>query len=124
MDLSVLNDIAKEHQTKLVAARVDPEKVFNSFQQGDLVLFKHNIDKPLPSKLLTRYAGPYEVLKHVKNDVECRHLALKNIKVFYVGDLKPFTRSLESAKKLAMVDADQFLGRAYCEYGVLSSVLR
>ena len=28
MDLSVLNDIAKEHQTKLVAARVDPEKVF------------------------------------------------------------------------------------------------
>ena len=78
--------------------------------------------------------GPYEVLKHVKNDVECRHLALKNIKVFYVGDLKPFTRSLESAKELAMVDADQFLGRAYCcspgkflqahEYGVISSVLK
>ena len=72
------------------------------------MIFKHNINKPLQSKLLTRYAGPYEVLKHVKNDVECRHLALKNIKVFYVGALKPFTGSLESAKELTMVDADQF----------------
>ena len=28
IDLSVLNNIAKEYLTKLVAARVDPEKVF------------------------------------------------------------------------------------------------
>jgi hypothetical protein len=58
--------------------------------------------------LLTRYAGPFEVLKQEKNDVECRHLALKNVKIFFVGDLKPFTGDLESGKALAMVDADQF----------------
>ena len=72
------------------------------------MLFKHNIDKPLPSKLLNKYAGHYKVLKHVKNDVKCRYLALKILKFFYVGDLKPFTGSLESAKELAIIDADQF----------------
>ena len=40
-DLRVFNDIAKEYQDKLVAAKVDPKKVFNSYQQGDLMLFKH-----------------------------------------------------------------------------------
>ena len=107
-DLQELNAIAKDYQDKLVAARVDSSKEYNTYQQGDLVLFRHDPNKPLPEKLLTRYSGPYEVLKHLKNDVECRHLALKNIKTFYSGDLKPFIGDLTSAKQLAMVDADQF----------------
>ena len=107
-DLKILNDVAKEFQGKIVAERVDSSIRHNTYQKGDMVFFRHNPDKPLPEKLLTRYAGPYEVLKHVKNEVECRHLALKNVKTFYSGDLKPYTGDPVAAKELAMVDADQF----------------
>ena len=108
-DIALLNKVAADYQSKLVAERIDLEKKFNSFQKGDLVLYKHPSEKPLPSKLQTRYAGPYEVLKQYKNDVECRHLAMGNIKTFYLGDLKPFhSVDREKAKELAYLDADQF----------------
>lgn len=108
-DIKQLTQLAAEYQSKLVAERVDLQKKYNSFQRGDLVLYKHPTDKPLPSKLQTRYAGPYEVLKQYKNDVECRHLAMGNIKTFYLGDLKPFEGpDRQKAKELAYVDADQF----------------
>ena len=81
----------------------------NTFQKGDLVLLRLSRDKPKPHKLHPKYLGPYEVLQHVKNDVEVRHMATNKISTVYVGDLKAFYGSASDAKQLASVDADQYL---------------
>ena len=49
------------------------------------------------------------MLRHVKNKVECRHLALSSIKQLLVERLKLFVGSKDDAFKLAIEDADQFL---------------
>jgi hypothetical protein len=61
------------------------------------------------SKLDSRYKGPYEVLRQVKDEVEERHLALGFIKLLLVERLKIFVGSKDDAFKLAMEDANQFL---------------
>ena len=65
-----------------------PEHLQNCFQKGDLVLFQRSPDAPLPTKLSSPYTGPYEVIQQRKNDVECRHLVKRNIKVLHVTRLK------------------------------------
>jgi hypothetical protein len=105
--LKTIRAIALDFQKALINKRVNPIFSQNLFQPGDLVLHQHPLDKPLPSKLLPRYAGPFEVLMQRKNDVECRHLVQGGIKTFFVGTLKPFFGSRDDAFKLAMVDADQ-----------------
>jgi hypothetical protein len=108
-DLQVIREIASTFQQKLVADRVDPAFKQNVYNPGEFVFFAHPDDKPLPNKLATRYAGPYEVLRQTKNDVECKHLAMGNIRTFYVGDLKPFFGTREEGKELAAIDHDQFM---------------
>ena len=61
------------------------------------------------AKLDSRCKGLYEVLRHVKDEVECRHLALGSIKQLLVERLKLFVGSKDDAFKLAMEDADQLL---------------
>jgi hypothetical protein len=109
--LRTLTQLAQKHQQDLVSKRVDSSIPQNLFQRGDLVLFKLPVDKPKPHKLHPRYLGPYEVLNQVKNDVEVRHMSTSLISTFYVADLKAFFGSREDAKKLASIDADQFVIR-------------
>lgn len=108
-DLETLLEISREYQQKLIAQRVSPTVKQNLYQPGDLVLWRYPDDKPLPSKLEYRYFGPYEVLSHSKNEVECRHLSKGNIKTFYVGELKRYAGTRERAKEIAELDADQYL---------------
>jgi hypothetical protein len=81
----------------------------NIYQPGDLVLF--DIRGPqkdfLPTKLTAPFKGPYEVLKHYKNDVTCRHLNTGIVQLFHVDRLKPYFGTLESAKDLAQADGFQ-----------------
>lgn len=109
-DLQILRDISTEFQAKTIKERTanNPVKQ-NMYQKGDFILFKLPTDRPLPSKLLCRFQGPYVVLDQYKNDVKCRHLARGNIQEFYVGDVKPIHCTEEQAMELARVDADQFL---------------
>lgn len=108
-DLEVLLSISQEYQQKLISQRVDTTVKQNLYQPGDLVFWRYPDDKQLPSKLENRYFGPYEVISHSKNDVQCRHLSKGNIKTFYVGDLKRYVGSRERAKEIAELDADQYL---------------
>ena len=66
---------------------------------------------PRPTKLTSPYTGPYEVIQQLKNDVECRHLVMGNIKVLHVTRLKLFVGTREEAYKAALLDADQFVIR-------------
>jgi hypothetical protein len=109
-NLQTIRDISLKFQQELAAERVQetPVHAQNTYQQGDLVLFHLDTDKPLPSKLSPRYIGPYEVLKQHKNDVQCRHLIMGDIKEFHVGRLKIFHGTYEEAKRVAMLDHDQY----------------
>ena len=83
----------------------------NCYQAGDFVLFRRDPNVPRPTKLASPYTGPFEVIRQTKNDVECRHLAMGNIKVLHVTRLKLFVGSREEAYKAALLDADQFVIR-------------
>ena len=107
--LKTLTSLANQHQQNLVIKRVSKDLPQNTFQRGDLVLFRLSRERPKPHKLHPIYLGPYEVLQHVKNDVEVRHLATHKISEVFVGDLKAFFGSLADGKRLASVDADQFI---------------
>ena len=62
-----------------------------------------------PSKLSSPFLGPYEVIQHVKNDVECRNLVQGNVQFFHVDRLKLFVGDREEALDLARKDHDQYV---------------
>ncbi len=103
-----LKTVSAEYQSKLVADRSSKNEQ-NLYQPGDFILFKLSTDKPKPSKLLPRYIGPYVVIKQVKNDVECRHVVMGNIRKFFVEDIKLFRGTKHEAMEVALVDADQYV---------------
>ncbi len=108
--LRTLWDISRTYQKSLIEKRggnVDPA-LQNQYQPGDLVLFQRSTGAPLPSKLMMRFAGPYEVISQHKNDVQCRHLAVKTVHTFHVERLKIFTGRREEAERVALLDHDQY----------------
>ena len=115
-DLAVAKNMATELQQKLVEKRTKFNEAQNMFQEGDFVLHRIPEDKPLMSKLVGRYSGPYVVLVQRKNDVSCRHCATGQVKEFFVGDLKLFVGTEEDALKMAMLDADQFVVDKFLAY--------
>jgi hypothetical protein len=115
-DLETARKHAAELQSKMIESRVKSNAPQNTFQPGDFVLHHLPADKPVPSKLVGRYAGPYVVLVQRKNDVSCRHCALGHVKEFFVSDLKLFVGSADEARQMAMLDADQFLVDRFLAY--------
>lgn len=111
-NLQLIRKISKEYQNKLIlersASNPSPQHQ-NLFQPGDYVLFVMDTSKPLPSKLHPLYLGPFEVIRQVKNDVECRNLIHGTISVFHVERLKIFHGTTEDAFKMAQIDNDQFV---------------
>lgn len=109
-NLRVLTDISKRHQQKLVQERTNKtsEETQAKFQPGDLVLFQRNPSEMLPSKLSPKFIGPYSVLEQHKNDVKCQHVVMGSVQVFHVSRLKLFLGTFDEAKKVAMIDHDQF----------------
>ena len=89
-----------------------PEETQNQYQPGDLVFFRRDTTKPLPTKLSGGYTGPWEVIKQHRNVVFCRHLAVGVEKPLHVSRLKLHIGSKESAREVAMRDKDQYLVKA------------
>ena len=113
-NFKALREITDKFQQELIAERKTgkaPAESRNEYQPGDLVLYNslHDDKARRSAKLDSRYKGPYEVLRQVKDEVEGRHLALGSIKLLLVERLKIFVGSKDDAFKLAMEDADQFL---------------
>jgi len=81
-DLRHIRAKSLEFQRKLIAERTEdtPEELQNCYQPGDFVLFQRDPNVPRPTKLSSPYTGPFEVIQQRKNDVECRHLVMGNIR--------------------------------------------
>jgi len=117
--LRVLNTTLKkihkksaDYQVRLTERRamtsVPPGK-HNRYQPGDMVLF-YKGPKVHP-KMTHLYTGPYEVKRHVKNDVTCQHMATGETRMFDVESLKIFAGSKEEAYAAARRDQDQHVVR-------------
>ena len=117
-NIKTVRDLSKKFQDNLVLERTlnTPAEKQNMYQPGDLVLFQLNPDNPRPTKLSPRYVGPYEVIHQYRNDVRCKHIVLGHFKEFHVERLKIFHGTLEQAKKIAMLDNDQYVIEKFLSY--------
>ena len=112
-NLRAIREATNKFQLDLVEERSKEnptEALCNQFQPGDLVLYDTLYDqcqRRVP-KLNSRGRGPYEVIRQVKNDVELRHLNSGAVSSKPVDRLALYSGTLESAKRLAEEDADQF----------------
>jgi hypothetical protein len=99
-NLKALREITDKIQQELMAERKSvnaPAASRNEYQQGDLVLYNslHDDKARRSAKLDSKYKGPYEVLRQVKDEVEVRHLALGSIQWLLVERLKIFVLALK-----------------------------
>jgi hypothetical protein len=117
-NLKTLSDISKKHQQSIIDKRTlgTPHELQNIYQPGDLVLFQRNPSQLLPSKLSPKFIGPYEVIDQTKNDVRCRHVIMGNVQVFHVTRVKLFHGTMEEAKRVAMLDHDQYTINRFVAY--------
>jgi hypothetical protein len=109
-DLRALRSAADKNNKAVVDKRLAENNgpPQNLYQPGDFVVLKRPMTRPLPSKLSFRYAGPYEVLSHTKNDVSCRHLASGRVQDFDVSDLNIFAATRDESIELAIADIDHY----------------
>ena len=107
-DLKLLRSKSLQYQQDIARERTSQKLPQNVYQPGDLILFQHPKDKPLPHKLGTPFAGPFEVIEQLKNDIKCKHVVLGTEREFYVGNVKLFQGSRDEAYELALLDADQY----------------
>ena len=97
------------YQEKLAAERVastPPEKQ-NIYHECELVLLQRDPTRTLPNKLAPNFMGPYKVIRHTKNDVECRHLVMKNVCIFDVSRVEMFHGTEQDGYEAAKIDTDQ-----------------
>ncbi len=117
-NLKLLSEISNSFQRRLIEERTSktPIELQNKYQPGDLVLWQRNPDEPLPNKLTPKFTGPYEVINQDKNDVTCKHIILGDIKVFHVTRLKMFFGDIDEARRVAMIDNDQYVVIKFIAY--------
>ena len=116
-NLRVLHDASQVFQQNLILQRTaaNPERP-NQYQAGDFILFQQ-FDKGFKdSKLTPDFSGPFEVIKHESNNVECKHVVGGFIKVFHTSRVKIFHGNKEQAYTAALLDNDQFVIKAIVAY--------
>ena len=112
INLRALTSASKTFQDSIIEERTrdTPIQTHNMYQPGDYVLWDEFPNNKMRSdKLTPKFRGPYEVIKHYKNDVTCRHVTLGHITDLDALRLKRFLGSKEEAVRLSMIDQKQFL---------------
>jgi hypothetical protein len=106
-NLKEVREASLKYQTKLIEERTQSSNLpANLYQSGDLIT--RLTTGMRVTKLTPRYRGPYEVVKQVKNDIECKHLAGGATEFLHVESVQLFIGSREQALEAANWDADQF----------------
>ncbi len=115
-NLNYLRDASAKFQRDLDQKRVSetPLEKQNIYQSGDLVMFD-NGKRPVP-KLSAKLKGPYEVVSHQRNDVECRNIVTGALTKFSVVDLEPFNGTKDEAYEAALRDQDQYQVKRILSY--------
>ena len=108
-NLMVVRSKSRLYQEKLAAERVTttPPQKQNVYYKGELVLWQRYPTRPLPNKLAPNFKDPYKVIRYKKNDVECRHLVIKNVCIFDVSRVKMFNGTEQDGYEAAKIVADQ-----------------
>jgi hypothetical protein len=108
-NLKSIRDKSSIYQNELIEKRISktPIEKQNVYHPGELVLWQRDPTKPLPNKLASHFKGPYEVIAQYKNDVECRHVVMRNIQTLPVNRLKMFHGRAEEGYHAALHDANQ-----------------
>jgi len=106
-NLKEVREASLKYQKKLIEERTQSNNLpANLYQPGDFI--SRLTTGMRVSKLTPRYRGPYEVVRQVKNDIECKHLAGGATEFLHVEDVQLFIGSRTQALEAANWDADQF----------------
>ena len=106
--IAAVRAASRKYQEALVAKRAEENPVIpNSFQPGDFITLL--LVGMKESKLVPRYKGPFEVIKQVKNDIECKHMSMGNIETLHVEEVQLFIGSRDQALEAARLDANEYL---------------
>lgn len=117
-NIRTVREVSQKIQQDIAAGRRSNDKPFMHYEPGDLILWNPR-ERPsdhLAHKLDPDWLGPYEVINHVKNDIECRHLILQTVHKFHVTRVKPFFGSYEDAIRCAKLDQNQYYIRSITGY--------
>ena len=109
-NIRTIREVSSQAQARMAVDRRAHDKPHTTYEPGDLILWNPR-EQPcdhLPHKLDANWMGPYEVINHSKNDIECRHLVLKTEHKFHVSRVKPFFGSYEDAISCAKLDQNQY----------------
>ena len=112
-DLAAIRSITANYQLELRANRqkLHPECIQNSYQPGDYILWnpREHSKSFRSSKLAPKLLGPYVVINQVINDITCRHLQSNIEHVFHSSRVSPFVGSEVSAKKISLLDTEEYI---------------
>ncbi len=108
-NLELIRSSSKSHQRDLVKKRDDHE-IRNQHQVGDFVLkiVKTATVRWKPEKIGPDFLGPFEVMHVNGNSYEVKHVTQGIVERFDVTQLKPYFGTREMAKKVALLDYDQY----------------
>jgi hypothetical protein len=114
-NINMVRTVAREHQQTVGKRRSDasPKSAQTLFQPGDYVLKKL---ENRPTKLMFQLAVPYRVISQYKNDVQVRSLVYDNILTFHLDQLKAFIGTDTEAKRMSLLDKDQYLIKSVVAY--------
>ena len=109
-DLRTIAKKSLNYQNDLIAKRLKDVKPDdqNIYHPGDLILRK--TPKPIHyDKANLPWSGPYRVVHHTGNNVQCKHIVDGVVETFFVGEVKMFVGTAQEEFKTAMLDRDQHL---------------
>jgi hypothetical protein len=110
-NMSIIRDISTKYQSDLRNSRLTDSHLQNRYQPGDLILFnpRENPYAMRETKLSPKFLGPYEVISQRRNDIKCKHVTLNTEHVLHASRVHPFFGTVDDAKRVSMVDREEFL---------------
>ena len=112
-NLATVRSITNDFQCSLRTQRQapTPSAQQNKYQHSDLILWnpKENVNSFRSYKLAPKLLGPYVVRSQLGNDVNCVHCQLQTPYVLHADRLTPFFGTEAAAKKLGLLDKDEFI---------------
>ena len=117
-NLRVIRSLTSQFQLEVREYKQRLNENQNVFQPGDLILWnpKEHQHSHRVTKLSPRLYGPYIVIEQLRNDVMCRHLSLNTEHKFHSSRVYPFFGNLQEAKRVAMLDSEEYLVESILEH--------